>query len=59
MVNKSVKNRIKMKKNGGMKRRSQGLGHNRTKWGSDRRKRKTSEKVLDMKDKKVRQLINQ
>lgn len=59
MINKSVKNRIKMKKRGGLKRRSQGLGHNRTKWGSDRRKRKTSEKELCLKDKKIKQLLNQ
>jgi ribosomal protein L35 len=58
MVNKSVKNRIKINKSGKMKRRSQGLGHNRSKWGSDRRKRKTSEKSLDYKKKMVDQLLN-
>jgi ribosomal protein L35 len=58
MVNKSVKNRIKIKKGGKLKRRSQGLGHNRSKWDSDRRKRKTSEKDLGYKKKMVDQLLN-
>ena len=49
MANKSIKNRIKITKGGKIRRRVEGLGHNRSKWGSNRKYRKISEKELGIK----------
>lgn len=59
MVSKSVRKRLKINKKGKVKHRSQGLGHNRSKWDSDRRSRKLNKKEFGVKEKKVKELINQ
>jgi|AntAceMinimDraft_17_1070374.scaffolds.fasta_scaffold101056_2 ribosomal protein L35 len=59
MANKSIKNRIKITKGGKIRRRVEGLGHNRSKWGSNRKYRKISEKELGIKGVKVKRLLNQ
>jgi len=59
MVKKSIKNRIKITKGGKIRRRVEGLGHNRSRWSSNRKYRKISEKELGIKEVKIKRLLNQ
>ena len=58
-MKKSIRDRIKITKKGKVKRRAQGLGHNRSKWDSNRKHRKTGEKELNISEKKAKELLNQ
>jgi ribosomal protein L35 len=57
MANKSIRDRIKITKNNKKKRRGQGLGHNRSRWNSDRKQRKLEKKDDATKLNKLKQLL--
>lgn len=59
MANKSVRDRIKITKNKKMKRQSQGLGHNRSRWNSNQKGRKLREKKAEINFNKVKKLLNE
>ena len=58
MANKSIRDRIKVTKNGKTKRRSQGLGHNRSKWNTNQKGRKKEDKDLGIKDNDLKDVLN-
>ncbi|HMB17587.1 MAG TPA: bL35 family ribosomal protein [Candidatus Paceibacterota bacterium] len=59
MANKSIRDRIKVTKNGKVKRRAQGLGHNRSKWNSKQKQRKLGKKDVDLDKSQVSKLLSE